>query len=91
MKDIIWENDIPKSKEEDELDKDLAEELEWIQLPDELEGILNKRTLEEIDEISVDTFATDTYGISPKKVYNENNDKPQVESAWDPKRSPAPI
>ena len=29
-KDIIWEKGIPKSLEEDELDKDLAEQLEWV-------------------------------------------------------------
>ena len=27
-KDVLWEDGIPKSKEEDELDKDLAEQLE---------------------------------------------------------------
>ena len=82
VKDIIWEDRIPKSKEEDKLDKDLADQLEWIQLPEELEEASNKCFLEEIEEISVRTFATVAYGIIAKKACNrEYNNMIQVESA----------
>ena len=58
MKDIIQDNKNPKRKEEDELDKDLAKQLEWIQLLEELDRASHKRTLNKIEEISVSTFAT---------------------------------
>ena len=91
-KDIIWEDGILKSKEEDELDKDLAEQLEWIQLPEEIEGALNKRTLEEIEEMLVRTFTIEAYRITSKKTYNRDfNNMLQVESTQDPQRSLAPI
>ena len=81
----------PKSKEEDELDKDLADQLEWIQLPEELEEASNKRSLEEIEEILVGTFATAAYSIIAKKACNgDYNNMTQVKSARDPERSLAP-
>ena len=84
-KDVIWENRIPKSKEEDELDKDLVEQLEWIQLPEDLDGNSNKRTLEEIEEMSVGTFATEAYRITTKKACNSNKkDNLQHQSAREP-------
>ena len=55
-----------------ELDKDLAEELDQIQLPKDLEDSSNKRALEEIKEISVGTFATIAYGILSKKACNSD-------------------
>ena len=63
---------IPKSKEEDELDKDLAKQLEWIQLPEDLESSSNKHAIDKIEEMSVRTFTTDPYGITTKKVCSRN-------------------
>ena len=68
----MWEDGIPKSKEKDELDKNLAEQLEWIQLLDELNRSSNKHALDEIEEISVGTFATEAHGITTKKACNGN-------------------
>ena len=42
--------------------------MEWIQLPEEIEGALNKYALEEIEEMSVGTFAMEAYGITSKKA-----------------------
>ena len=39
-------------------------------MPDELEGLSNKRVLEEVKERSVGIFAIIAYGIASKKVYN---------------------
>ena len=61
---------MPKSKEELELDNDLVEELDWIQLPEDLEGSSNKRSLNKIKEILAGTFATIAYRIITKKVCN---------------------
>ena len=47
-----------------------------------MEGISNKCTLEEIEELSVGAFATAPYGIATKKACNGNfNEVHQVESA----------
>ena len=51
------------------MDKDLTEELNWIQLPKDLEGSSNKKALKEIKEILVGIFTTIVYRISSKKVY----------------------
>ena len=71
----MQEDGIPKCKEQDELDKYLADQLKQIQLLEELEGVSNKRSLEKIEEILVGTFATAMHSIIAKKVYNgEYND-----------------
>ena len=48
----------------------------------------NKRLLDEVEEILVDTFATVAYKISIKKTYN--NDNSSKHSAWNPMRSLVP-
>jgi len=48
----------------------------------------NKCTLDEVEEMLVDTFATATYRISTKKVCNNDNSTSQ--STQDPERSSAP-
>ena len=90
-KDVLWEDGIPKSKEEDELDKDLAEQLEWIQLPEDLDSSSNKHAINEIKEMSVRTFATDAYGITTKKVCSGNaKDNLQQQSTQELKSSLVP-
>ena len=90
-KNIIWENSIPKSIEEDELDKELAEELEQIQLPDDMETSSNKRALEEVEEMLVGTFATSAYRLSSKKSYNrEKMDTSDEESTQELQSSLVP-
>ena len=74
------------------MDKDLAEELDWIQLPDELESLFNKWVFYKVDETLVDTFATTAYGITSKKAYNSiNMDISEDKSAWEPLSSSVPI
>ena len=90
-RDIIQEEGIPKSCEEVKLDKDLAIELDWIQLPEELEGSSNKRALEEIEEISVGLFATAAYGFILKKACNNDMmNTLEDESAWGSQSSLVP-
>jgi hypothetical protein len=61
-------------------------------LPDELEGLSNKRVLEEVKERSVGIFAIIAYGIASKKVYNSKKmDTSKEKSAWRPKSSLALI
>ena len=67
------------------MDKDLAEQLELIELPEEMKGSSNKRALDEIKVMLVRIFAITAYGIILKKACNgEMNDTLQVESAWEP-------
>ena len=66
------EDSIPKSKGEDQLDKNLAEQLEWIQLPEELDSLSNKYALDENKEISIGTFTMTAYSITTKKAYSSN-------------------
>ena len=71
-KEVIWENGIPMNKEEKELNNNLNEQLNWVELI-KLEDDLvtsNKRSLEEVEEMSVNTFATATYSLSSKKACN---------------------
>ena len=90
-KDMLWEDGIPKSKEEDELDKNLAEQLEWIQLPEYLDSLSNKCAINEIEEMSIRTFATDAYGITIKKAYSGNaKDNLQQQSIQEPESSLVP-
>ena len=78
----------PKNLEKVELDKDLEEELDQIQLPENLDGNSNKRALEEIEVMSIGTFATAAYRVSSKKVYNDNRmDISKEESTWGPESS----
>ena len=54
-------------------------------MPEEIEGLSNKRALDEIEEISVGTFVTAAYRIISKKVCNsDKNDTLQVESTREP-------
>jgi len=58
-------------REEKELDEDLEQQLDWVKI-EELDAIsttsLNKRALEKVDEMSVDTFGTEAFRISAKKT-----------------------
>ena len=63
------------------MDKDLTEELNWIQLPKDLEVSSNKKALKEIKEILVWIFTTIVYRISSKKVYNSDKIDTSANSA----------
>ena len=56
---------------EKELDKDLEQQLDWVEI-EELDAMSttssNKYALEEVDEMSVDTFSTEAFEISAKKT-----------------------
>ena len=53
-----------------------------------MEGISNKRVLDEVEKISVGTFATIAYGIFSKKACNrEKMDTSNEESTWEPQSS----
>ena len=91
-KEVIWENGIPMNKEEKELNDNLDEQLDWVELiklEDDL-AASNKRSLEEVEEMSVNTFATATYSLSSKKACNGQQNTPS-QSTRDPERSPAPL
>ena len=61
-------------------------------MPNKLEGLLNKRALEEVEEMSVRTFATAAYGIASKKACNgKQMDIFKKESTREPQSSSAPI
>ena len=67
------------------MDKDLTEELNWIQLPKDLEGSSNKKALKEIKEILVGIFATAADRITTKKACNGDKiDISEDKSAWRP-------
>ena len=69
----------------------MEEELDWIQLPEDLDRNSNKRALEEIKVISVGTFATAAYRVSPKKVCNDDRmNISEEESTWEPESSLVP-
>ena len=71
-KEVIWDKDsIPKNKEQQELEDDLDNQLDQVEIIDIQEdlSILNKQALEEVEEISINTFATATYRLA-KKVCN---------------------
>ena len=61
-------------KEDKELDKDLEQQLDWIDF-EELDALLttssNKLSLEDVNKISVDTFSTEAFSISSQKVFKE--------------------
>ena len=46
----------------------------------------NKRTIDEIEEMSVDTFATVAYRLSSKKTCNRQHNHSTSQSTWDPER-----
>ena len=56
-----------------------------MEIEEDLEA-LNKRTLDEVEEMSIDTFATTIYRLV-KKVCNQNSkDIPASQSTWNPVR-----
>ena len=70
------------------LDNDLDQQLDWIEIM-EIEDYLNssyKRTLEEVEKISVNSFAIAAYRINSKKVCNKNDNNSTTQSARDPIR-----
>ena len=54
---------MPRSIEEEEVANNLEVQLDWVELEDNTSTISNKRSIEEVDEISVNTFVTAAYGI----------------------------
>ena len=60
---MIWKDGVLKRKEEEELAKNLEVQLDWVKLEDNLLTTSNKRSIEEVNEISVDTFVTVAYRI----------------------------
>ena len=65
--------------------------MDWIEIIEIEEdvSISNKHSLDKIEEMSVDTFATTAYGLA-KKAFNQlNKDIPMKQSAQDPVRSSA--
>ena len=74
VKDVIWDDQgIPKNKEEKELDNELNQQLDWIEIMELEEGTneSNKWSLDKVEEMSIDTFATAAYGLSSKKACND--------------------
>ena len=63
---------MKKSKEEDQLNKNIAKQLEQIQLLEELDSSMNKCALDKSKEMSVETFTTKAHGITTKKGCNSN-------------------
>ena len=59
-------------REEKELDDDLDEQFDQIELTDLTADLSasNKRLLDEVEEMSVDTFTIVVYGLSSKKACN---------------------
>ena len=71
-KEVVWNAEgILMHREEKELDEELEQPLDWVEI-EELDAMsttsLNKYALEEVDEMSVDTFGTEVFGISAKKT-----------------------
>ena len=50
----------------------------------------NKCTLDKIEEMLVDTFATVAYGLNTKKACNRSKTSSISQSIWDPIRSLIP-
>lgn len=75
---------MPMDKEEQELNQYLEDQLEWVEL-EELDAISatssNKRALDEVDEMSVDTFGTEAFNILSKKACNNKNIPSAAQSA----------
>ena len=66
---MIWDDDsIQKSKEEQELEDDLAEELDWIKQVEVIEDTSDKHSNKchrvEEDNMSIGTFAIVVYGLN---------------------------
>ena len=80
-KEVIWDDQgIPKNKEDQELDDELENQLDWVEIKELEEDIalLNERSLEEVEEMPVVTFATAAHGFSTKKACN--NTSPTAQS-----------
>jgi len=59
--EVIWNEDsIPKHREEQELDEDLDNQLDWIKIMKIQDDISNsnKYSLEEVEEMSINIFTT---------------------------------
>ena len=55
---MIQKDRVPRIKEKDELAKNLEVQLDQVELEDDLSTTSNKRSIKEVNEMSVDTFAT---------------------------------
>ena len=75
------------------MEKDLEEQLDWVELEDNLESIIsNKRSIKDIEKISVDTFTIALYRFNHKKVCNSSAiDIFSDQSAQEPLSSLAPV
>ena len=71
---MIWKNGLPRSTEEDELERDLQEKLDWIEIEEE-ESSSFKRKLEELDELSGGAFVTQAHGSANKKSCSDSSNE----------------
>ena len=76
------------NKEEKELNDNLDKQLDQIELINLEDNLAasNKHSLEEVEEILVDTFTTTAYSLLLKKACNIQQNTPS-QSTWDPERS----
>ena len=71
-RDAVWKNRVLRSAEEDELEKYLQKQLDWIRIEEE-ESKSFKRSLEEVHELSMGAFATQSFGSANKKSCSESS------------------
>ena len=66
------EEGIPKIKEDQELDDELNNQLDQVEMEELVDEMAtsNKRSLDKVEEILVDTFTMAAYGLISKKAYN---------------------